>query len=88
MSKSRYYPRLKRGIINEKNYILTSKELAKLKKKKWTNFLKNKLTINPLVRNDVFLIHNKILDLRKHYKNGVLRKQTFFAFFSSLKKKI
>ena len=86
MSKSRYYPRLKKGIINEKNYTLTSKEFSKLKKKKWSNFLKNKLKVNPLVRNDVFLIHNKILDLRKYYKNGVVRKQIFFAFFNSLKK--
>lgn len=86
MSHSRYQPRFKRGIIRNKNYLLTSKNFEKLKKKKWTSFKKRKSDIAPLVRNDVFLIQNKVFDLKKSYKQGLFQKQAFFAFFSSFKK--
>lgn len=86
MSNSRYQPRLKRGVIRNNNFILTSKNFEKLKKKKWTTFVKRRTEMAPLIRNDIFLIQSKVFDLRKSYKHGLLHKQAFFAFFSSFRK--
>lgn len=83
----KFTARLKRSVFNERCFLITSKTFTKLKKKKWSSLLKNRRTLNSYVRNDVHLIHGKILDLRKNYKNGLNRKQKFSIFFSSLKER-
>lgn len=76
---------LKRGIVEGSSYILSSKNLALLRKKKWLYFLKVRREVNQLFRNDIFLVHKKIIDLRKDYSRKVLCKRRFFAYFSTLK---
>ena len=40
-----------------------------------------------MIRNDLFLIQNKILDLRKEYKRVLSKKQEVSAFFNTLRGK-
>ena len=90
MSTIRYKPRLKKGILQNKRFLLAAKNLNTLKKKKWRFFLKkyNSLyVLEPLIRNDLFLIQNKILDLRKEYKRVLSKKQEVSAFFNTLRGK-
>ena len=68
MSNTKYKPRLKRGILGNKCFVLSSKNLNNLKKRKWKSFTKsfsNVRSSEPLVRNDVHLVQNKTFDLRK-----------------------
>jgi len=90
MSNVRYKPRLKKGIFKSKRYVIVGKDLKKLKKQKWRSFLKsyvNTSFLEPLVRNDVHLIHNRTLDLRKEYSRALLHKRQVSSFFSTFKGK-
>jgi len=91
MSNTLYKPRLKKGILGNKRFVLLTKNLKNLKKRKWRVVSKtftNSCSSEPLVRNDVHLIQNKTFDLRRCYKKALLCKQQTSAFFSTLLKRI
>jgi ribosomal protein S4 len=89
MSNTKYKPRLKRGILGNKCFVLSSKNLKNLKKRKWKSFTKSFSNIRssePLVRNDVHFVQNKTFDLRKNYKKALQSKQQTSAFLSTFNK--
>ena len=90
MSNTRYKPRLKRGVFENKRFVLTTKKIKNLQKRKWRIALKNFLntqSLEPWIRNDLVLIENKIFDLRKSYKKGLLLKQQTSSFLGTFSKK-
>jgi len=90
MSNTRYKPRLKRGILGSKRFVLSTKNLKTLKKLKWKSVSKTFVgsrSLEPLIRNDVHPIQNRTFDLRKSYKKSVLCKQQTSAFLSTFSKK-
>jgi len=90
MSNNLYKPRLKKGILGNKRFVLLTKNLKNLKKRKWRVVSKtftNRCSSEPLIRNDVHLIQNKTFDLRRSYKKALLCKQQTSAFFSTFSKK-
>ena len=90
MSNTRYKPRLKKGILGNKRFILSTKKLNDLQKRKWQIFSRissMSQSFESLIRNDVLLIQNKVFDLRKNYKKALVFQQQLFAFFSNFRKK-
>ena len=89
MSNARYKPRLKRGILNSKQFTLVGKDLKKLKKQKWNSFLRSSVDasfLEPFIRNDVHLIQTRTVDLRKEYARALSYKRQVSAFFNTVKK--
>jgi ribosomal protein S4 len=90
MSNTLYKPRLKKGILGNKCFVLSTKNFKNLKKRKWRVVSKtfvNSSSSDSLIRNDVHLIQNKTFDLRRSYKKALLCKQQTSAFFSTFSKK-
>jgi ribosomal protein S4 len=90
MSSTKYKPRLKKGILGNKSFVLSAKNLKSLKKRKWrivSKTFSNTRSFEPLIRNDVHLIQNRTLDLRKSYKKALVCKQQTSAFLSTFSKK-
>jgi ribosomal protein S4 len=90
MSNTRYKPRLKRGVFENKRFVLTTKKIKNMQKRKWKIVSKNFLTtqsLEPLIRNDLVLIENNVFDLRKSYKKGLLLKQQTSSFLGTFSKK-
>jgi hypothetical protein len=84
MANRRYKPRLKRSILENKSFTLSTKNLKFLRKRKWGTLSKNftnNLSSEPFIRNDVLLIQNNPLDLRKNFKRALILKQQTSAFF-------
>jgi ribosomal protein S4 len=93
MVNDRYCPRLRRGILKKKLLIFIGKDLLKLKKKKWSPFLKKyyckSFFLGPLIRNDVILCFKRkkrVIDLKREYARifSVLRQLS--TFFRTLKR--
>jgi ribosomal protein S4 len=88
MSSNRYKPRLKKGILKNKRFLVTGKNLRTLKKNKWKPFLKkfiNTSLLETLIRNDVSLIPNRILRLEKSYSRSLYYKRQLSSFFSTFR---
>lgn len=86
MSKIRYKPRLKIGISKTHKFLLTSKNISKLKKLKWRVSLRQEHFIEGFIRNDVLNISNLIFDQRKKHKQGTMSNRRFFSFFATFKR--
>jgi ribosomal protein S4 len=89
MSNTGYKPRLK-GVLRNKKFILTAKNLQKLTKKKWLLFLNasvKTLFLAPLIRNDVFLV-DRTSDLRREYGRVLSCKRQAVSFFGTLRKRV
>lgn len=90
MANRRYKPRLKRGILENKSFTLSTKNLKLLRKRKWGTLSKNftnNLSSEPFIRNDVLLIQSNTFDLRKSFKRALILKQQTSAFFCTFRKK-
>jgi ribosomal protein S4 len=90
MSNTRYKPRLKKGVLGNKRFVLSTKKLTNLQKRKWQILSKTSATsqsFESLIRNDVLLVQNKTFDLRKNHKKSLVLKQQLFAFFGTFRKK-
>jgi ribosomal protein S4 len=95
MVSARYCPRLRRGILKKKLFILIGKDLLKLKKKKWVPFLKpphcKSFFLEPLIRNDVILCFKnkkRVVDLKREHARifSVLRQLS--TFFRTLRRNL
>jgi len=90
MSNARYKPRLKKGFLNNKQFMLVGKDLKKLTKQKWNSFFKSSVDakfLEPFIRNDIHLIQSRTVDLRKEYARALSYKRQVGAFFNTIKKK-
>ena len=90
MSNTRYKPRLKKGVLGNKRFVLSTKKLTNLQKRKWQILSKTSAAsqyFESLIRNDVLFVQNKIFDLRKNYKKALVLKRQLSAFFSTFRKK-
>ncbi len=90
MANKRYKPRLKRSIIENKSFTLSTKNLKLLRKRKWATLSKNitnNLSSEPFIRNDVLLIQSNTFDLRKSFKRALILKQQTSAFFCTFRKR-
>jgi ribosomal protein S4 len=88
MSNVRYKPRYKKGILRNTKYLLIAKDLKKLKKKKWGAFLKTFISAalqEPLIRNDLRLMQNRTVDLRKEHTRLFFYKRQVSSFFSTFR---
>jgi ribosomal protein S4 len=88
MSNVRYKPRYKKGILRKTKFFLVAKDLKKLKKKKWGFFLRTFVSAafqEPLIRNDLRLISNRTISLRKEHTRLFFFRRQVSSFFSAFR---
>lgn len=87
MSRIRYKPRFKKGVIKNQKIIPVIKKGAFFRRLKWRSYTFGVSKSFLFLRNDTLAIHTQVLDQRKQYTLGNTNRQIFFAYFSILKNK-